>query len=120
MKHIIVAALVLVSSAALGADKRDEYSIQGGASCRTFITELQEKSLESVVIGAWMAGFISAFNSMAPDTFNILGSSDMKDVELWMENYCRRSPLKNVGKGMIELTNELYPRRYKTAKEAGK
>lgn len=119
MKHIIVAVLVLVSSAALGGDATG-YSIQGGHSCGAFIAGLQKDSIGKTADSAWMAGFITGYNFGTPDTYDILGNTDFLSARLWMENYCKQNPLSNLSEGMDRLTVELYPRRHKTAKEAGR
>jgi hypothetical protein len=67
-----------------------------------------------------MNGYFTAFNRLSASTVNILGNSDLKSAMLWMDNWCKANPLKRIAQGMELLTEELYPNRHKTMKEAGR
>ena len=85
-----------------------------------YIQEKQEKSVSDIVTQSWVAGYVSGYNSWVPDTYDILGNSDIESAMLWLENYCKANPLKNLGDGMVMLIKELRPKRHRTSKESGK
>lgn len=107
-------------SGAWASDKNGDYSVQGATSCGSYIEDRKNNEWAAVADLTWIAGYISAYNRMTPDTYDILGGTDLKGVSLWMENWCKANPLSNVSGGMAALTRELWPRRYRTAKDAGK
>ncbi len=131
MKKLVLLVLLLMPAGAWASDKDGYTAVVSGRSCGEFI-ELRKK-LEgpsadvtdtasvmdySHTLG-WIAGYITALNWQTPDTYQILGDSDFKSVVLWLENFCHANPSNDVSRGMRALTVELYPRRHKTAKEAG-
>lgn len=119
MKYIFV-GLLLVSLTAWGADKNGAFQSQGQRSCGTFIEARNSRSDQGGYAGAWIGGYITAYNAITPNTYSILGASDYNSVILWMENWCKANPLSSVTSGMEELTIALYPRRYKTQAESGR
>jgi len=117
MKRALVVILLLTSMVAWGADERDMYWAQGSMGCGTFV-DRQKYEAQAVENRAWISGYIAAYNRLMPNTYDILGDSDMKSAIVWLENYCKEYPLKVLAEGMADLTTKLYPRRHKTKKEA--
>jgi anthranilate/para-aminobenzoate synthase component II len=56
---------------------------------------------------AWLAGFISGLNQdkWYEDALSKTSSADQ--IFLWMDNYCKKNPLKEVNNGAYELMQEL-------------
>ena len=115
----IIAVLLLVSSTAWGIDSEGHYQSLR-VSCGDFIAARKKGEGADWYYGWFVQGYISAYNAISPNTYNIYGNTDFTSAMLWMENWCNANPLKGLTEGMIVLTNELYPRRHKTAKEAGR
>lgn len=63
---------------------------------------------------AWIAGYITAYNRLTPDTYSIFGNSNLASVELWLDSWCMANPLRNLPNGMEALIVELYPKRHRT------
>lgn len=116
MKRPIIAVLLLASCSAWGGDSEGRYSGRG-IGCGEFIQDVRNN--RTLQCSAWFAGYITAFNRQTADTYNILAGTDLPGVRLWMENYCKQNPLKDIDDGMRQLTSELYPRRHRTARDAG-
>ena len=60
----------------------------------------------------WLLGYMSGLNTLhdvenlkSEDPLKKLNSADQ--IFLWMDNYCKTNPLKNVGLGGWELFKEL-------------
>ena len=117
MKYALVMTLLLTSTVAWSADEHDMYWAQGSMACGTFV-ERQKYDAKAVEDRAWISGYLAAYNRLVPNTYDILGNSDMKSATAWLENYCKEYPLKVLAEGMADLTTKLYPRRHKTKKEA--
>jgi len=102
-------------------DKDGAYAIQGGqaTSCGKYMEARAEKSVDAFAHTAFIAGYVTAYNRLTPETYDILGGTDMQSVAAWLDNYCKAHPLKGLATALDVLTAELYPRRYKSAKEAG-
>jgi hypothetical protein len=63
----------------------------------------------------WMSGYITHYNFITPDTYDIVVNTDFQSIYLWLDNYCRDNPLDNLAYAMNALTAELYPNRTRTA-----
>ena len=79
-------------------DKKDEYS----------------KDLTKMVVQAWIAGYISAYNSWQEvvtkkkDT-DVIGTTDINGVWQSVLNYCRANPLQNINNATDETIKQLLP-----------
>ena len=117
MRSILVFGLVLLLAfvGANAADKDGRYVVQGVTSCGKYIEETKNKNGWSYTATLnWVAGYITATNRFMPDTYSILGNSDIDSAMLWLENYCRSNPLKSISSGMTDLVIEIYPNRILT------
>ncbi len=59
----------------------------------------------------WLMGYLSAFNLIVINTYDILGTKNYKQVLRWLDKYCgkkRREPFVNAA---ARLTMKLYPSR---------
>ncbi len=131
MGSLSLVILLLISAGAWGSDKDGYIAIVSGRSCKEFV-ELREvlkrpnadvtdtaSVMEYSHTLGWIAGYLTAVNWQMPNTYQILGMGDFESAVSWIENYCRDNPSHDISRGMRALTMELYPRRYKTRKEAG-
>jgi len=118
MKTLSLIVLILsftFATPATARDKDDMYWVQGAISCGEWVKFRKEDSWEATATKAWIAGYITAYNLHRPDVYNILGSTDLESVNLWMDKYCQENPLSHLAKGMRALTIELWANRKRTA-----
>ena len=116
MKRTIIAFLLLSSMCpAWSADNTGGYFSRGAQSCGAFLDDWKKGQM--LGYSAWIAGYITAFNRLEPNTYNIAHQDTQGSLLLWMENYCRQNPLKDLDDGMTQLTLELYPRRQRKSKD---
>jgi hypothetical protein len=101
----------LMGSQAVAADANGSYSVLGSSSCGAFLKALADKSVQNVRDYAWIAGYMTAYNLLTPNTYKILGSSDLPSAELWIKNYCEKNPLDDMAGALEVLMIELYPKR---------
>jgi hypothetical protein len=128
MKRNLLVLLMLVSASGWARDKDGGMWVQGDTSCGQYIEARAARATpkydEALVIGimtpAWLAGFLTAYNMLTPDTYNILGSSDMQSALVWLDNFCKANPLERISTGAATLVNELYPKRHRARKDAGR
>jgi len=96
---------------AVAADANGRFGTVGVKSCAVFLQELEEKSWGQMGNLGWLGGYITAYNLKTPNTYQILGNSDLLGAELWVKNYCLKNPLKNMAGAAESLMIELYPNR---------
>jgi len=79
--------------------------VDGAASCGQWAAGSVARSWAHIADTAWVLGYLSgkAVNSGA----DVLRNTDKASIVLWMDNYCNRNPLKDVGDGADSLFIEL-------------
>jgi hypothetical protein len=103
--------VTLIGSQALAADASGNHGTVGAASCAVFLQEHESKSSRSTALLGWLAGYITAYNRQTPNTYQILGNSDLLGAELWVKNFCEKNPLANISLAAAVLVIELHPAR---------
>ena len=101
----------LMGPQAVARDAKGLYATNGVRSWATFLQEFEAKSWGQLSTQAWLAGYITAINFQTPNTFQILGNSDLLGAELWVKNFCEKNPLKNLANAAESLLLELHPTR---------
>ena len=95
---------------------------QGFDSCRRFIAAIDDcnKGHCSKITSykVWSAGYLTSYNLLAPDTYDIAGGkkADTNDESTlnWLTDYCKKNPSKSYSEAINSLTVDLYPTRIKT------
>jgi hypothetical protein len=70
--------------------------------------EMADKAVEY-----WIAGFLSAYNLYAADTFKVTGDANMDDLEARLENICRSNVKQHFAEAMFTLVQQLNPQSVK-------
>ncbi len=111
------ALLLCLLAAPAGAASLDgRYHIQGlgNRDCRVFLAEFERSSPGFARFLAWTAGYITAMNRAAPETFDVLGERDLYAVVDWLGGYCEKNPDQPYATAVDALVKELFPDRRKT------
>jgi hypothetical protein len=88
------------------------YVREGQNSCGKFVQSMKNKNEVAWSFYDWVNGYLTAVNSIRPDTYDILGKNNINDVLFWIENYCKNNPRAAFpGNIMIELVIALAPNR---------
>ncbi len=122
MKRILLAMTLCAGAAAtMAADVDGAYWSQRPESCREFrrLLSSQERTPAVMNMRGWVAGYITAFNRQTPETYDILGITDFEAALNLIDGYCKANPLHNLTKAMEAFTEDLYPKRHLTRRQAG-
>ncbi len=125
MKRILIALTLCaaaIPSAAPAADDGGAYWSQRPETCRAFRSAIAAESRTPALanIRNWIAGYLTAYNRMAPDTYDILGIGEFEAAMQSIENYCKAHPLDNLSTAMEAVTEEFHARRHQTKRQAGR
>jgi hypothetical protein len=115
MKRLMLAAILL--GAMPGAWARDaggSYATVEARPCAAFLQDQKARGFDYNADAAWVAGYLTAYNALTPDTGDILGGTDLSGALLWLQNYCQAHPSQGLAEGTAALTAELQPRRLRT------
>ena len=102
-KRVAVALLGLVISAA--AFEAQAVTLRGSVSCGIWVKDREEKNLTAATHQRWLMGVMSGI--AIGSNKDILKTTDAPSIFLWMDNYCRAKPLKDIDDGAVELFFEL-------------
>ena len=113
---VLVIGIGFFSSTALARDFEDGYATYGAGAqpCSTYLMALKKGGNELDFFVDWMIGYMSAFNVIMPNTYDILGETEFPTTQRWLENHCRKYPRELFVNGMARLTEILYPTRYQS------
>jgi len=107
-----------VYGGATAADSKNHYNVRdlGISTCAKY---MQDRSLKKDTSGYanWMMGFITAYNWLKPDTFEIAPELGNKTKLLvYLDLWCGKAPKKTLNDATVELVGVLYAKRQKVGK----
>ncbi|MBI3370189.1 MAG: hypothetical protein HY017_00330 [Betaproteobacteria bacterium] len=121
MKKILLAALLLTATGEAPADDVGRrYLALEPRTCGQYTQAYKDPQAgANVELRGWVAGYLTAYNTLAADTYSITGGSDLDAAMLWLANWCMAHPSRQLSNAMEALTAAFHPQRQRT-KEAGR
>ncbi|MEE9342180.1 MAG: hypothetical protein V3V12_00940 [Gammaproteobacteria bacterium] len=110
-------AFTLVSSPVAAKDMDDQFAVYGvGAeNCAAFLVARDQGGTANRWYFDWLEGYLSAVNTAASNTYNILGDKSVGDIVSWLEGYCATNPNMNFTNAVADLSTVLYEDRSNTS-----
>ena len=103
---LIAACLLLVSSTIAVCAPADGDSVARQApSCGEWIVHREKSDTLSLGNASWLLGYLSGMAVASGKAY--LSGTDNSSIYKWMDSYCRKYPLRDLGSGGIELAAEL-------------
>jgi len=95
---------------ALAADDDGKYLIKGVGTqpCSEY---LEFSPDDKLVVETWWAGYLTAYNLMTDDTYNVLKGTTPAQANAWLENYCRDNPDDLIAVAVHAMLEYYFPRR---------
>lgn len=100
----------------------------GSRSCGDYI-KYSEKRLENFtdeqyeiadkIIEHWVAGFFTAHNFYVMDTYDVVGTVTIDQLQERIEKYCRANPNKRVAEAITAIAQELHANRIRVDTSKG-
>ena len=120
---IVFLAVFLFPSFSTASDNNGYYYVamlgKNEGSCGAYISARNDGRKGDVskqdAYSIWLAGYVTAYNKLEPDTYNVMGTVDMATLQLWLENFCKQNPKKLFAEAIEAGMDELYPIRAKQA-----
>lgn len=127
MKLLLFAVALLLPIGCFATDRNLNYKpyvLKGYASCGKYL-EARAKCkkgncMKANYFNQWLDGYLTAFDEVEPNTVDIAAGQDLYSLDLWLENYCKRHPLKPIYDATKQLVITLLPTRLKAAPKEGK
>jgi hypothetical protein len=105
--------LALVPAAALAGDAEGRFAAKGAGqtTCQQFLTSMEEKGDDLRLYAGWVDGYVTAFNMLRDETFDIAPWQSTELLVLKLQAFCRANPESPFMDGMNQLALALYPDR---------
>jgi len=117
MKSIMLTGLLLFTFnlQVMARDFEGGYAVYGagGESCKVYLKSMQSGQRQDYFID-YTIGYLTAFNVIMPNTYNILGESGFDETQGWLQRHCNRYKNQLFINALIKLTEVLYPLRYQS------
>jgi hypothetical protein len=110
---LALAAALLASSPARAADGEGRFALKsvGTASCGSFVAARDKGGEGYALYGGYLGGYVSAYNQLVPQTFDLTPFHDADTLAHMMAQYCAKHPQENFGAALWRLVALLRPGR---------
>lgn len=75
--------------------------------CGEFVRAANDKIVQDSM-GIWLSGYFTAVNNVKDGFDDVTKKTGPDDWTLWIQNWCHKNPLKNVGSGAEALLMTLW------------
>lgn len=110
---LTVALLSLATPMALAADKDGAFALKGigRLNCDQFIAAANDGSNRLYQFGGWLEGYVSAYNHLSPDTFDVLSFESPDLLASMVGSHCARNPDDRFADVVVALIGKLKANR---------
>jgi hypothetical protein len=119
LRHCALSLVILLvmSATVNGEDSRGMFSVKGvgTANCAHYLDARREKGKEFLLYAGYLGGYVTAYNKLSSETFDILPWQNIDTLLGLLANYCTQQPDHNYAVAVSELIQMLTPSRLEVA-----
>ena len=114
-RALLIVSLLIVSFPGYAADRSGEFFTRGVGSqtCAAFLAEKSKNSAMYFLFRSWVNGYLSAYNQMTSETYDIAAAMSIDDLDGSIEATCKAYPDQQFWTAAFALTRALEPHRLK-------
>lgn len=114
---LVLMSLVLFPLSASAADKDNNFAVKGlaAASCASFVEEREKSSHAYNEAMSWLTGYISAYNYLKPDTYDVAPWQSIELLSFILAAHCRENPDESFFHASDRLLNSIEKDRLRVA-----
>ena len=104
---------VAMPETAGAADAQKRYNLRGlGAfTCGKYLQDRRADIRGTEIYAHWFTGFLTGYNYLQADTFEIAPSHDAKGLLTYLDLYCAKNQQTPIGVAAAAFVNTLYTKR---------
>ena len=105
------ALLAFGSKSAVAADAAGNYAIWGlgQSSCFQFTKALAKDETDRY--RDYLMGYLTAFNTLSENTYNVSGKAKLSEISEWIANYCDMHQIESFNRAIQQYVSEQYEQR---------
>lgn len=106
---------MLAAPAANAADAAGNYAIWGAGarSCHQFRKSADDDAARQP-FRHYLMGYLTAYNALAEDTYNAVGSLSLGDALDWITDYCQTNKMDSFDRAVVQLVASHHEQRRRT------
>jgi hypothetical protein len=93
MRNLILILLTCASFIVQAKDKNGNYAVWGPGDKSCFSYNNARATEKYDAFKYYIMGYLTAYNSLTPDTYRISGIDQFSDVLKWLDDYCQKQPV---------------------------
>jgi hypothetical protein len=111
---LLLSALTLHDADSADANKR--YSVRGlgTKTCSNFLSDRNLDAKQSEEYANWLTGFVTAYNWLKPDTYDISTGYKANGLLRYLDLYCGRNPKSRIIDAATAFVDAVYEKRQKS------
>lgn len=112
----MLAASVLLPGTSAAADANGDFAVRGIGleSCARYVEARSAQSGLTLAARSWLNGYLTAYNQLVLDTYDVTAGTPLEELEARMAGYCEANPGHTVAFATIAVASGLDPARVKT------
>lgn len=83
----------------------------GGKTCQDYLAARRKTIADQLPYSDWLEGYLSAFNLIVDNTYDIMGGRKLNKALDWLDKYCQKYQSHIFANAVAALTVKLYPTR---------
>ena len=99
------------------ADAKNRFSVHGlgVTTCGKYLQERNLDAKQSEQYAHWFTGFLTAYNFLQPDTYDIAAQYKSNGLLRYLDLYCGRNPKSRLIDAATGFVRAVYDKRQKTS-----
>lgn len=112
----MLVALLLGATLAEAADANRRFNVRGLGTtpCSDYLDVRTGNGGRSESFVHWFMGFITAYNWLQPDTFDISTQYNSTGLLIWLDYYCKENPESRINDAALAFVRVVYDKRMKS------
>ncbi len=104
-----VVVVCWLSTAAVAADPEGHFAVRGVGleSCGNYVGPRTEQPALRAVTRSWFNGYLSAYNQLVPDTYDVTKGASLEELEVRLVKHCQTNPEHSIAFAAIAVASAL-------------
>jgi len=111
---LLLSVLTLNDAGSADANKRFSVRGLGATTCSKFLEERNLDAKQSEQYAHWFTGFLTAYNWLQPDTYDISVQYKSNGLLRYLDLYCGKNPKSRIIDAATAFVGVVYDKRQKS------